>query len=337
MTQYDMTTLKRQIDATDDAPSDGKFMSLASLRITHCPACDEELGATEDDSEDCFLCHRRLPSGERTIESAQARFQFEKDHLRNEEAEADQLLNELARDFQDALIEQRQTLEQLNEVNTKLNLERQAVTAFLPDGVMEIDMDIGKLQERARHLRRIGNSLTTSDSIEQEVELIDKKIQVLQSEVHHQSQAIDFDTAASYFVEGINEYLQKLNKFHTNIWYKGDVDVILRNDFFRLLIDKRPYKTQLGGTLNIYFIFAYHYALMRLRRQSGYNFPGLLMIDFPAEVERARDIEDKENFVVLPFVELLSVGTLSEAQVIITGRAFKDLEGVNRIELSDRW
>jgi hypothetical protein len=39
-------------------------------------------------------------------------------------------------------------------------------------------------------------------------------------------------------------------------------------------------------------------------------------------------VEDKENFIVQPFIGLLASNQFAGAQAIITGAAFKDLENV---------
>ena len=45
---------------------------------------------------------------------------------------------------------------------------------------------------------------------------------------------------------------------------------------------------------------------MNLTDKEGCHFPGLTILDFPAKLEDGTQIKDKENFVVVPFVELLA-------------------------------
>jgi hypothetical protein len=49
----------------------------------------------------------------------------------------------------------------------------------------------------------------------------------------------------------------------------------------------------------------------------------------------AEYVEDKENFIVQPFIDLLARDAFKGAQAIITGAAFSGLEGAHRIELRE--
>jgi hypothetical protein len=57
------------------------------------------------------------------------------------------------------------------------------------------------------------------------------------------------------------------------------------------------------------------------------------MIDLPADFA-GEAIEDKENFIVQPFINLLKRDEYHGAQLIITGAAFAGLQGANLQRLS---
>jgi len=82
---------------------------------------------------------------------------------------------------------------------------------------------------------------------------------------------------------------------------------------------------------------AYHYGLLSLSKLHGHNYPGLLIIDFVAELADGTTVRDKENFILDPFVKLVHSKDMSNTQVIAAGSAFKDLKGANRIELESIW
>jgi hypothetical protein len=48
----------------------------------------------------------------------------------------------------------------------------------------------------------------------------------------------------------------------------------------------------------------------------------------------SESVEDKENFIVQPFIDLLGQEAYAGAQVIITGASFQGLEGVHRNKLT---
>jgi hypothetical protein len=78
---------------------------------------------------------------------------------------------------------------------------------------------------------------------------------------------------------------------------------------------------------------AYHYGLLTLSNKSQCHYPGLSIIDLPAEIS-GEAIGDKENFIVQPFVELLGGVEYEGTQLIITGASFEGLDDVNRQHLS---
>ena len=79
-------------------------------------------------------------------------------------------------------------------------------------------------------------------------------------------------------------------------------------------------------------MMAYHYGLLGLSDKLGRHYPGLSIIDLPGEFS-GEAVEDKENFIVQPFIDLLSREEYQGAQVIVTGVAFTGLEGVHRQNL----
>jgi hypothetical protein len=75
---------------------------------------------------------------------------------------------------------------------------------------------------------------------------------------------------------------------------------------------------------------------MDLARFPESRFPGLLLIDCPAEIEGST-VADKENFVIEPFVDLVAQIGLKSCQVIAAGSSFAGLQGAKRVELNHVW
>jgi hypothetical protein len=115
------------------------------------------------------------------------------------------------------------------------------------------------------------------------------------------------------------------------------VRVRLDEKKFRFLVGDRRWTSQLGGTLSLYFLIAYHYALMSLVAHAGCHFPGFVALDFQAELEDGSSVADKENFVLEPFIELLATKEFAGCQVIAAGAAFENLVGAHRIEFKKIW
>jgi hypothetical protein len=75
---------------------------------------------------------------------------------------------------------------------------------------------------------------------------------------------------------------------------------------------------------------AYHYGLLTLSDKAGCHYPGLAIIDVPGEFS-GEAVEDKENFIVQPFIELLNRDEYDGTQLIITGVSFTGLERAHRL------
>jgi hypothetical protein len=73
---------------------------------------------------------------------------------------------------------------------------------------------------------------------------------------------------------------------------------------------------------------------MTLSDKLGCHYPGLVVIDMPADFV-GEAVADKENFIVQPFIDLLARPVYSGAQMIITGAAFDGLEGTHRLPLAE--
>ena len=72
---------------------------------------------------------------------------------------------------------------------------------------------------------------------------------------------------------------------------------------------------------------------MSLSDKAGRHYPGFSIIDLPGEFS-GEAVEDKENFIVQPFIDLLSRKEYYGAQVIITGASFVYLVGAHRQQLN---
>ena len=79
---------------------------------------------------------------------------------------------------------------------------------------------------------------------------------------------------------------------------------------------------------------AYHYGLLSLSVKQGCHHPGISIIDLPGDF-LGEAVEDKENCIIQPFINLLAQKDFFGAQLIITGASFQSLENVHRETLRD--
>ena len=170
-----------------------------------------------------------------------------------------------------------------------------------------------------------------------QIDSIQEEVGRLEADVASQSAALDFERASDQLADGMNSYLNSIHKKQSTLWTQKEVRVRLDEKRFRFLVGDRRWNNQLGGTLSLYFLIAYHYSLMSLVPHSECHFPGFVALDFQAELEDGSSVADKENFVLEPFIELLTNKEFSGCQVIAAGAAFENLMGAHRIEFTKIW
>jgi hypothetical protein len=270
------------------------------------------------------------------VPARRERIQFELEQLRSEAGEMDELISGLAAEINSQHKRLDGVGEEIRHTQQLLRPVRVAAAAILPPELTIADMSIGRLQEKRNQLVRIKSSLGRRDAIATQIMAIQAEIDTLSGTVMEQTSGVDYQRLADRLSDGMNTYLNKLNKAHKDAWVVGEVAFQLGDRFFKIRIGKADWQTKLGGTLTLYFLLAYQYALMDLARLPDSHFPGLLLIDFPAEVE-GTTVADKENFVIEPFIDLLAQDGMQKCQLIAAGSSFAGLQGAERVELSQVW
>ena len=262
------------------------------------------------------------------------RLKFEGERLNGELAEAQQLLGILHRDrkrIEEQLAESKETLKM---VDNELAPLRAAVSALVSEQVSAKDMELGELNERQRQLGRSKGAVELGLKLGSEIAEIEKRIRPLDETVSAMIQATDFDDGSEVLADGMNEYLHAINRLKPGIWPHNDVSLDISANSFRFKVGSKKWQAALGGTDSLYFLMAYHYGLLTLSAQAQCNYPGLAILDMPAEFA-GELIEDKENFIVQPFIELLEREEFTGTQMIITGASFVGLEGAARRHLTE--
>ncbi len=326
------TELADELDRMSRAEDAGSV--LADLKITHCPACDQTVTSLVVDPEHCFLCHQDLPD-EPLVEGLGAvRLRFERDRLTGEFKEADDLLNVLQRDAKRLAAEIMAAEERLRMLDNELVPARQAVAGLVQEDISTIDMALGELNERERQLGRISAALNLGQQLTDDIAAKEREIEPLQARVDEAVRSTDFDAVATQLEDGMNAYLSAINVLRPGVWRHSPVTIDISRYRLTIRVGARRWRAALGGTDTLYFLMSYHYGLLMLSAKSGCHYPGLSVIDVPGEFS-GEAVEDKENFIVQPFIELLSKEEYDGAQLIITGASFAGLEGAHRLHLTN--
>lgn len=321
----ELEKLKRAVDAGT---------VLADLRVTHCPACDQPIMKTSDPGE-CYVCGRPIVGEANVLQTR--RIQFESEQVQSELEETGQLLAQLEQDRTAKLNRHRHLSEQIAQLNKAMHPIRQAAAALLPPELFLLDVQYGRIQERLQQLVRMRGVLDQRQVLANEIQQIQKEIADAEAAIEMNASDVDFESLGDRVRDGMNTYLNRIVELNPNSWLGQAVSVRISERSVRFRVGDTNWKTKLGATQRLYFLFAYHYALLSLCRFADTRYPGLVIIDFPANLEDREAIADKENFILEPFVELMNGKDFAGCQVIAAGRSFERLDGVTAVEFSEVW
>lgn len=306
---------------------------LAALKVTKCPVCDRKV--TPAKGPNCYLCHHSVAGpGEGEHAGAKRRIAFEVEQLEGEEAELKELVSRLEREQGSITGRVRVLDEELAEVETRLRPVRTAFVALIPPEVATTDTQIGPTDEKVAQLLRLRQVVLQRDELSADIDRLQAKVESLKGDVDAEAGKVPFEKLSDALSDGINEYLNLLNESDKTRWQHGKISLDLGKNSFTLRVGEKRWAT-LGGTSFVIALLAYHYTLLKLSGQEGFNYPGFALIDFPAQLADGTSIADKENYLIEPFVTLFR--NRPTFQVVVCGRAFENLQGVHRVALTTVW
>lgn len=308
---------------------------LADIKVTHCPACDQSVSQSQSDEKHCFLCHQSINVN--TGNGDTKRINFEANQITEELDEIDDLLDTLSQDNKTTREERKIIEEEIKRIDNQMRPVRQIAASIIPPEIAVIDMNVGRLQERVRQLERLKVMVDRQNNLSTEIDQIQKEIVDLEIQVKQLSKNINLEQSSDLLTNGMNSYLNALQAQGKNLWTQGSISFKLRNRDFRISIDEEKWSTKLGGTLALYFLISYHYALLNLTPRTGTHYPGLVILDLPPTLEDGSTVKDKENFVLEPFIDLLKQPGMEACQIITTGAAFEGLNEANKIKFTKVW
>jgi hypothetical protein len=319
--------LKEELDRLHRAEDAGSI--LANLKITHCPACDQTVAPLGVQDDHCHLCSQPLPDEPLIEELGATRLRFERDRLSGELKEAGTLVEMLKRDAQQVADDQKDNEERLRMVENELAPARLAISALVEEELSAIDMEMGELNERQRQVIRLKHALELGSQLSDQISKLEQRIEPLQRTVDENIRATDFGMAEELLSDGMNEYVTAIKAIKPQSWRHSAMTANFSRSGFSLKVGSKRWSIALGGTDTLYFLMAYHYGLLSLSVKDGCHYPGLSIIDLPGDF-LGEAVEDKENFIIQPFIDLLARKEFLGAQLIITGASFQGLENVHR-------
>ncbi|MBI1682693.1 hypothetical protein [Caulobacter hibisci] len=311
---------------------------FSDLRITHCPACDQSVEARHAKPGCCFLCDQALASEDGSDATAKARLKFEQEQIAKEVAEAGELIAAAQRELTDRAREVTLLERALEALETTLRPFQANASQLVPESVALLDQKIGGLGARKQSLDRLYDPLRERDAFSARIDQLRREALDLEARVAAHEEGASFESASDWLSEGFTTYLNRIRAMDPQTWTKGGaVTVRVSDRKTNFFIDGKPAKTQLGGTLTIYFSFAYQYALLDLMRRPGTHYPGLAVLDAFPDIAKGAGLRTPMGVVLRPFVELAAQQEIAPVQVILTARDFPTSEPVHFIPLRDVW
>ncbi len=307
---------------------------LADVQVTHCPVCDQEVDA-EQVGDWCHLCKRPVDP-EASLKQARRRIEFERERLESETREADEMIAQLRKQHQAETDGLKAALDERERIRLLLRPVQAEAVPILPPDVAILDVQTGQLQQRIRQLDAVRASLAKRAELNRAIQEVESSIVNLEREVESE-RAQDFGSASDDLSDGMNAFVSGIQRRNPQSWTVGAITARVHASYFDFVVGRRSWEQSLGGTLRLYFLMAYHYALLSLTPKESRQYPGFAVLDFPPELEDGSSIADKENFVLEPFIELLGREEMAGTQLIAAGSAFEGLAGANRIELTHVW
>jgi hypothetical protein len=335
LSQY-KATLEEEIGRVRRAQVAGQILS--PLRATHCPVCDQSVSARVESTARCYLCLQDLTT-ERTAhsESSIERIEFEIQQLGDEIREIDSLIERV---HSGAVLAGRlanDAADEVSRIETELAGLRRPISWIVPPEIGEIDQEIGRLTERLRQLRRLEGTLELRERFSAEIDQLGNEIALLEEAIAKKEAEPDFQAIGDLFADGINDYLNNLNRAGRSRWGRRRVTVDVGANEVLFLVDGKRWTNALGANLRAYLLMGLHYSLLKLRGTQPFCYPGLVILDFPPDLSRRVGLSDDENYLLGPFIDLTSGIGPGRAQVIAAGRAFRGLEKANTISLSTHY
>ena len=330
------TNLQQEINRLERA--DVAATIFENIRVTNCPACDQLVHDHPNTDGHCFLCGQLTPDCDGTSGAAVRRLKFERDQIVAELAEAGDLLTATDAEKKHLLVRMAEQDNTIRRLSDQLRPFQATASAIVPEELALVDQRIGSLNARIEALNRLRDPLETRDNLTIEIEKLRKEVTEHESNLAIKEREVEFEVASDRLEDGFNTYLNALRSRDPTSWTKvGPVAVRVSERKTQYLIGKRSASGQIGGTLTLFFLFAYQYALLSLSNYSDCHYPGLTILDLFPDITKGREFQDSMALVIDPFVELARRDDFGAIQIIVTSREFPEDESINRIALSHIW
>ena len=309
---------------------------LADLKVTHCPNCDQVIAPDRNVAPGhCHVCMQQYNEPIADKGGGRERVEFEEAQLQSELKELEELSAELRGEERAEALAIRDADGRIQTLEAQLAPVRMTAALLLPPELTLIDQERGQLTEQLRQLDRVSASLARRDELATTIDNLTHEIAKLEGEVRAEQQGVPLNRLADKLATHMNEYLNALNQAGVQRWAAGRVTAKLTDTALTLFINGNHWGEVVGATNTCYFLVAYNYALLAMTGDAGNLYPGLSVIDLPANMSDVKVMKDQENYLIEPFSRLLEQPRYKECQLIAVGHAYDNIPNANRIEFKN--
>jgi len=301
---------------------------ISSFPISHCPSCNQTIKAKKT-ADQCFVCHQHTEPQKEQFDTVN----FEKQNLIAEERELKELLEISTNELKEYEGQIQIIDEQISSLSVEIRPLRNTSSIFTNPELTEIDANRGRIEERVTNFKRLLNNLDIRDNPILKIDKLVSEIAIIDKEIEIKKDIVDYDTISTSLEDAMMHYLNKISKDHSDRWNGKRISISLSENSVLFYVGKKKW-TSLSATYKAYFLLAYHYGLLSLSNKKGFNYPGLLILDFPFSFEDTNITE--YGHLIEPFKTLCD-NESNELQVIVTGRRFSTLNDTNHIKLIKVW
>lgn len=303
---------------------------ISDIKVTHCPACDQEVDKTiPTDNDTCFLCHQHITHS--APNNSYNRIEFELKQLEEEQKEINEIIQKLNRNISDLRYQEQAYNERLNYINRQLTPVNK--TMFIIDSnISAIDIERGSIMEKIETYNRLKRNILRKEQYNKEIKILETKIETAQKKYTEETSLIDFETIADDLTEGMQYYVDNIARLNSDTWkHKGHITASINETRVSFYVNNKSWNS-LGALDKDIFLLSYQFGLLTLTRNKKYNYPGLVIIDLPAQIAQASP--DKYNYILQPFITYCKTNKdTKKLQVIIAGRSFKNDTDINIISI----
>lgn len=304
--------------------------SISDIKVSHCPACDQTIKKRDVGLNECFLCGQEKSS--QNDKNRYDRVDFEMRQLESERKEVEEIISTLNRNVSTLEYQNKAISERIDYLNRQLQPLKSAIFSYTDDTISKIDVGRGIIQEKIASYRRLQSNINMKESLNLEIHNLEEKINTTKRQYEEKTSTIDFHTIADDLADGMQYYVDRVANLNSEAWKNnGRISIAINETRIAFYVNNKSWDS-LGGLDKDVFLLAYQFGLLSLTGKKNYRFPGLVLIDLPAQLAEAK--ADSYNYIVQPFLEYFRSYTgTTPIQVIIAGRSFGKLENVVNIDL----